>query len=199
MTKEINSIDKAVAAGLSNNQVMVLLVWTHRIVLYSYIVGCLLPVVCSVHTMETHVNVSTCRPLLGLDDDSYVSYIFRFRGYRLADGVVDGSRPVDRSCRSAPRADIGRPGGPRRASPSSTSPDSLVRRAVACRSNRDAFSYTLDRQRLNPGLRAFLNTMCVRDAPRVATTHRPGGDDTFRVHRGSIHVLVHRRRRALPP
>jgi hypothetical protein len=93
--------------------------------------------------METHVNVSTCRPLLGLDDDSYVSYIFRFRGYRLADGVVDGSRPVDRSCRSAPRADIGHPGGPRRASPSSTSPDSLMRRAVACRSDRDAFSYTL--------------------------------------------------------
>ena len=139
MTKEINSIDKAVAAGLSNNQVMVLLVWTHRIVLYSYIVGCL----CSVHTMETHVNVSTWRPLLGLVDDSYVSYIFRFRGYRLADGVVDGSRPVDRSCRSAPRADIGHPGGPRRASPSSTSPDSSMRRPVACRSARDAFSYTL--------------------------------------------------------
>ena len=120
---------------------MVLLVWTHTqcVIHILYVVGCL----CSVHTMETHVNVSTCRPLLGLDDDLHFSYIFRFRGYRLADGVVDGSRLVDRSCRSAPRADIGRPGGPRRASPRSTNPDSSIRRAVACRSNRDAFSYTL--------------------------------------------------------
>ena len=134
---------------------MVLLFWTHTqcVIHILYIVGCL----CSVHTMETHVNVSTCRPLLGLDDDSYVSYIFRFRGYRLADGVVDGSRPVDRSCRSAPRADIGHPGGPRRASPSSTSPDSLVRGAVACRSDRDAFSYTLGHPSKRAALEAFLH------------------------------------------
>ena len=40
---------------------IVLLFWTHTqcVIHILYVVGCL----CSVHTMETHVNVSTCRPL----------------------------------------------------------------------------------------------------------------------------------------
>ena len=58
------------------------------------------------------------------------------------------SRTLARTRRPPGRArfrplNIGRPGGPRRASPQSTSHDSSIRRAVACRRNRATFSCTL--------------------------------------------------------
>ena len=80
---------------------------------------------------------------------------------------------MDRSCRSVPWADIGRPGGPRRASPQSTSHDSSIHRAVACRTNRATFSYTLRIQEVSRARpRRAVGIRARRFATRRRAPHR---------------------------